>query len=139
MSRSLVIVLSSCLGVLVPQIGIAGEFPGTEWATSAPERQGMSGNALDAAAAYALKYGGGSGCVVRHGVLVKEWGDPNNLADIKSATKGSFGATALGLAVDRGLVKLDDLAQKRRLQGGKQHHMPPRECEKRCAQSPCSS
>ncbi|HTK78446.1 MAG TPA: serine hydrolase [Gemmataceae bacterium] len=90
----------------------AQTFPAADRATLTPERQGLSSPALDAAAAYAEKYGGGSGCVVRHGVLVKEWGDPKNLADIKSATNGSFGATALGLAVDRGLVKLDDLAQK---------------------------
>ena len=44
--------------------------------------------------------------------VIKTDKDPKNLADIKSATKGSFGATALGLAIDRGLVKLDDLAQK---------------------------
>ena len=101
--------------VLITALGAAhaaDTFPAADWAVSTPERQGLSGQTLDAAAAYAQKYGGGSGCVIRHGVLVKEWGDPKNLADIKSATKGSFGATALGLAVDRGLVKLDDLAQK---------------------------
>src|SRR5947208_279532 len=100
--------------VLITALGTAraDTFPAAEWATATPERQGLASQVLDAAAAYALKYGGGSGCVLRHGVLVKEWGDPKNLADIKSATKGSFGATALGLAVDRGLVKLDDPAQK---------------------------
>jgi CubicO group peptidase (beta-lactamase class C family) len=72
----------------------------------------MSAATLEAAAAYAKKYGGGSGCVIRHGYLVKEWGDPTKLADIKSATKGVVGTTLLGLAVDRGLVTLDDLAIK---------------------------
>ena len=53
-----------------------------------------------------LKSGGGSGCVIRHGYLVKEWGDPTRLADIKSATKGTVGTTLLGLALDRHLVTL---------------------------------
>ena len=73
---------------------------------------GTSAAALDAVAAYAQKSGGGSGCIIRHGYLVKEWGDPKRLADIKSATKGSVGATLLGLAVDRRLVRLDDPAVK---------------------------
>ena len=57
----------------------------TEWPTGTPESQGLASEHLDALAALALKHGGGSGCVVRHGVLVKEWGDPKSLADIKSA------------------------------------------------------
>ncbi|HEV3165010.1 MAG TPA: serine hydrolase [Isosphaeraceae bacterium] len=84
-------------------------WPGDEWQTASPQSQGMAGESLDAAAAYAEK-SGGSGCVIRHGYLVKEWGDPRKLADIKSATKGAVGTTLLGLAVDAGLVKLDDLA-----------------------------
>ena len=87
-------------------------YPGTAWATATPESQGLSSKALDQATDYARKHGGGSGCVIRHGYLVKEWGNPKRLADIKSATKGSFGVTCLGLAVDRGQVKLDDLARK---------------------------
>lgn len=97
---------------LVVQQAPSAVWPDREWPTASPESQGMSSAALDEAAAYAQKYGGGSGCVIRHGYLVKEWGDPKNLADIKSATKGSVGATLLGLALDDGLVKLDDLAQK---------------------------
>jgi CubicO group peptidase (beta-lactamase class C family) len=85
-------------------------WPGPEWQIATPESQGLSTAALDTAAAYALKYGGGSGCVIRRGYLVKEWGDANKLADIKSATKGSVGTTLLGLAVDAGLVALDDPA-----------------------------
>jgi len=72
----------------------------------------MSRSALDDAATYAQKCGGGSGCIIRSGYLVREWGSTTTLADIKSATKGLFGATVLGLAVDKGLVNLDDLAQK---------------------------
>ena len=87
-------------------------WPGRSWETATPESQGMSAAVLDAAAAYAEKAGGGSGCIVRHGYLVKEWGDPARRADIKSATKGSLGATLLGLAFDARLVGLDDLAAK---------------------------
>src|SRR5262245_7447100 len=86
-------------------------WPGREWAKATPESQRLSGAALDAAAAYAEKYGG-SGCVVRHGYLVREGGDSTKRADIKSATKASFGATLLGLALDAGPVRLDDLAPK---------------------------
>src|SRR5580698_9815958 len=74
-------------------------WPGRQWETATPESRGLSGAGLDAAAAYAEKAGGGSGCVIRHGYLVKEWGDPTKLADIKSATKGVTGSTLLGLAV----------------------------------------
>jgi CubicO group peptidase (beta-lactamase class C family) len=87
-------------------------WPGREWPTATPESQGLSGAQLEAAAAYAEKYGGGSGCVIRRGYLVKEWGDPKKLADIKSATKGVVGTTLLGLAVDAGLVTLDAPAVK---------------------------
>jgi CubicO group peptidase (beta-lactamase class C family) len=85
-------------------------WPGHEWQAANPESQGLSASALDALAAYAERSGGGSGCVIRHGYLVKEWGDPRKLADIKSATKGVTGTTLLGLAVDRRLVQLDDPA-----------------------------
>ena len=90
-------------------------------ARDCPRRQ------LDAAAAYAEKYGGGSGCVIRHGYLVKEWGDPKKLADIKSATKGVVGTTLLGLAVDAGLVKLDDPAVKHYPTIGAKRARQPRE------------
>ena len=86
-------------------------WPGAQWETVTPESQGLSGTALDAAAAYAEK-SGGSGCIIRHGYLVKEWGDPSKRADIKSATKGVAGTTLLGLAVDAGLVRLDEPAVK---------------------------
>jgi len=72
-------------------------------------------------AEYAMKHGGGSGCVIRHGYLVKEWGSVTARADIKSPTKGTMGAAALGLAVDAKLVKLADIAQT---------HYPALETEK---------
>lgn len=83
-------------------------WPGTDWAQATPESQGLSSEKLDRVADYAFQAGGGSGCVIRGGYLIREWGDPQRRADIKSCTKGSLGATALGLALDRGLVDWDD-------------------------------
>jgi CubicO group peptidase (beta-lactamase class C family) len=107
------------LSLLIPTAGPVSAqaarrviWPGRQWEWASPEGHGLSSAALDAAAAYAQKAGGGSGCIIRHGYLVKEWGDPGKKADIKSATKGTLGATLLGLAVDAGLVGLDDLATK---------------------------
>ncbi len=114
MSLTMAFLLSMVLTVMmmnaVETKGIV--YPKGEWTKASPESQGMSSEQLEAVAAYALKYGGGSGCVIRHGYLVKEWGDPTVKADIKSATKGAIGATVLGSAVDADLVELDDQAQK---------------------------
>jgi CubicO group peptidase (beta-lactamase class C family) len=103
--------------VLVPFTAVAGDlttcaWPDPDWLAGTPESQGLSGAALEKAAAHAQASGGGSGCIIRHGYLVKEWGSRTELADIKSATKGSVGTTILALAVDSGLVGLDDLARK---------------------------
>ncbi|MCS7254369.1 MAG: serine hydrolase [Armatimonadota bacterium] len=87
-------------------------YPRDDWDRTTPESQGMSSEGLKVVSDYAQKYGGGSGCVIRHGYLVWEWGDSNWKADIKSATKGAIGTTILGLAVDLGLVSLDDIAKK---------------------------
>ncbi len=108
--------LAFLLGILATSLSVcrsarADVWPGKEWAASTPESQGLSGAALDQAVDYAQRHGGASGCVIRHGYLVKEWGSPTALADIKSATKAAFGATVLGLAVDAGLVRLDDKAR----------------------------
>ena len=87
-------------------------FPKKTWLKARPEGLGLRSEALKEAARYAQKYGGGSGCVVRSGYLLYEWGSPSYLADIKSATKGSIGATLLGIALDRGLLSLDQPAVK---------------------------
>ena len=104
------------LGVfaIIPSVSYSARtdvWPGKEWAAATPESQGMSGAALDRAVDHSQRHGGASGCVIRHGYLVKEWGSSSAMADIKSATKGAFGATVLGLAVDAGLVTLDDKAR----------------------------
>ena len=79
--------------VLVPFMAMAGDlttcaWPDPDWPEGTPESQGLSSAALQKAAAWAQASGGGSGCILRHGVLVEEWGSRTERADIKSATKG---------------------------------------------------
>jgi CubicO group peptidase (beta-lactamase class C family) len=100
------------MAVVLPATARGAAWPEKDWAAATPESQGMSAAALDAVAAYAQEHGGVSGCVIRFGHLVGEWGPATARADIKSAAKGAFGATALGLAVDSGLVGLDEPARK---------------------------
>lgn len=88
----------------------AAVWPGQDWEQRTPESQGLAGAQLKKLAAFALKHGGGSGCVIRHGYMVKERGSPTKLADTKSNAKGTLGATLLGLALDEGRLKLEDLA-----------------------------
>lgn len=86
-------------------------WPGQEWPTASPESRGFSNEGLNEAVAFAQSWGGGSGCVIHGGYLIKEWGDPQRRADVKSTTKGAVGTTLLGLALDRGLVAWDDRAR----------------------------
>jgi CubicO group peptidase (beta-lactamase class C family) len=69
----------------------------------------MDSTKLAAAENYALS-GGGSGLIIRNGYKVYSWGSQTAVTEIKSATKGSAGTTALGLAIKDGKVGLDDLA-----------------------------
>jgi CubicO group peptidase (beta-lactamase class C family) len=95
-------------------------WPQKDWMTASPESQGMSEVLLEKAAQYAFKAGGGSGCIIRHGYLVKEWGARDKLADTKSNAKGTMGTTTLGLALDAGLLKIDDRAQQHYPQMGQE-------------------
>jgi CubicO group peptidase (beta-lactamase class C family) len=85
-------------------------FPGERWETATPQQAGMDAAKLQAAQDYALT-GGGSGFVVRHGLLVARWGDERQRYDLKSTTK-SIGSMALGVALLDGKVALDDPAVK---------------------------
>jgi CubicO group peptidase (beta-lactamase class C family) len=87
----------------------AAVFPDASWEATTPAEAGMDESLLEQARAYALE-GGGSGMIVRGGKLVYSWGDPDTLYDLKSSTK-SIGVTALGLALQDGLVRLNDAAQ----------------------------
>ncbi len=49
-------------------------WPGAGWDLATPESQGLSDSGLDAVKDHATAHGGGSGCIIRHGYIVKEWG-----------------------------------------------------------------
>ena len=86
-------------------------WPGSSWEKSTPEQVGMDANVLGKARDYALT-GGGSGCIIRHGRLVMQWGDQKRRYDLKSSTK-AIGVTAVGLALKDGKIKsLQDPAKK---------------------------
>ena len=70
----------------------------------------MDAAKLAQARKYALK-GGGSGFITRGGKLVFSWGSLTKIYDLKSTTK-SIGVTGLGLALQDGMLALDDAAQE---------------------------
>lgn len=84
------------------------EWPASQWSKRTPADVGLSEAELVKARDYALT-GGGSGMIIRGGVLVMTWGDVEQRYDLKSTTK-SFGATALGVAILDGKMKLSDRA-----------------------------
>ncbi len=84
-------------------------WPSTSWSTATPSSMGMNATLLGQARDYALT-GGGSGMIVRSGRVVMSWGNLATRYDLKSSTK-SIGATALGLALQDGMLMLDDPAQ----------------------------
>ncbi len=104
------VLLLLAAGLLLPMVSSAAEFPGADWSRVTPAEAGLDEKKLEAARDYALN-GGGSGCIIRGGRLVFQWGDFKQRYDLKSTTK-SFGAAALGLAIADGLVALDDPAAK---------------------------
>lgn len=84
-------------------------WPTGGWITSTAAEVGLQQTLLEQARNYALT-GGGSGAIIKDGQLVLYWGDQTALYDIKSSTK-SFGAAIAGLALDDGLIGLDQPAQ----------------------------
>ncbi|MDY0064756.1 MAG: serine hydrolase [Steroidobacteraceae bacterium] len=82
--------------------------PDRGWTRITPAEAGMDVDLLAQAQAYA-EAAGGSGMIVRGGRLVHSWGNIDERFASQSATK-SIGGMALGLAIDDGLVALEDLA-----------------------------
>lgn len=104
--------------------------PGDRWQRRRPEDAGMDSALLEQAVAYARTQastipadfstqvatfgrvlgplpksrGETNGVIIRHGYIVAEWGDTNQVDPIYSAAK-SFLSTLVGLAIDRGLIK----------------------------------
>lgn len=82
-------------------------FPGAQWERRSPAELGFDETAL---ARLIPTYGIG-GVIIRHGYLAASWGDPDVALQTASMGK-AFTGTALGLAIDAGMVKLDDLVSK---------------------------
>ena len=91
------------------QVNSRFEWPDKAWAKVPPAEAGLDEARLSQARDYALT-GGGSGYIIRGGKLVFSWGDQKQRYDLKSTTK-SFGAAALGLAINDGKVRLSDKAR----------------------------
>lgn len=101
--------LAFALGLSLPAADLDLVWPLPDWTPATPRNVGLDEGQLAAARDYALT-GGGSGYIIRHGRLVFAWGDPKQRYDLKSTTK-SFGAAALGLAIQDGKVRLSDRAR----------------------------
>ena len=104
--------------------------PGDGWQRRKPEEAGLDSAALNAAVAFAQTQAGNmpkdfstqeatfgrvlgplpkthgdtNGIVIRHGYIVAEWGDTNQIDPVYSVAK-SFLSTIAGLAVGRGMIK----------------------------------
>ena len=92
--------------------GGGGEvWPMPTWKRARPVEAGMDAAILRKARDYALT-GSGSGCIVRHGRVVMQWGNQKQRYDLKSSTK-AIGVTAVGLALKDGKIRgLNDQAKK---------------------------
>ncbi|MGB2809252.1 MAG: hypothetical protein WBC22_16030, partial [Sedimentisphaerales bacterium] len=80
--------------------GIDEIWPMPAWKQASPDQMGMDAGVLGRAREFALT-GGGSGCIIRHGRVVMQWGDQKQRYDLKSTTK-AIGVTAVGLALKDG-------------------------------------
>lgn len=97
--------------LLLPSLVAAAEpWPMPEWPRATPAEVGLDEALLARARDYALT-GGGSGSIIRDGMLVMAWGDQKQRYDLYSSTK-SIGITALGLAIADGKVSLGDKSQQ---------------------------
>jgi CubicO group peptidase (beta-lactamase class C family) len=118
--------------------------PGDRWQHRRPEDAGMDSALLEQAVAYAKTQastipadfstqvetfgrvlgplpktrGATNGMIIRHGFIVAEWGDTNQVDPTYSAAK-SFLSTLVGVAVDRGMIKsVHDLMKQYATDGG---------------------
>lgn len=85
-------------------VASAAIWPTAGWQTATPASMNMDGALLRQARSFALT-GSGSGMITRSGKLVMSWGDLRLRYQLKSTTK-SIGVTALGLALQDGVVTL---------------------------------
>jgi CubicO group peptidase (beta-lactamase class C family) len=77
-------------------------YPGRVWQTKKPSEAGLNSEKIDAI----TRLLDGRGCIIRHGFVVKVWGDQSQKGDWLSSSKPVF-STLLFFAVQEG--KLDSL------------------------------
>jgi CubicO group peptidase (beta-lactamase class C family) len=113
---ALALVLSACAPV-APRSSASGEYsaaspyPGADWSLATPAAQGFSPEGIDRAVSWARQEGSTSGMIIRHGLVVAEWGDVSRKSNLHSVRK-SFMSALVGVAVANGQVNLDEtLAQ----------------------------
>lgn len=86
-------------------------FPGANWATSSPAKQNVEPLKLHAAMSYLSGYLSLSeAAIIRNGYMIWNGGNLGFSHGTWSITK-SFTSTAMGLMIDDGKVRLDDLAR----------------------------
>lgn len=98
---------SVSLSLLVAGISAADlspTFPGKEWSRRSPAEAGLREADLKALADYA----GGSGCVVRSGHLVFEWGNASRRRDVASAAKPLYTHFLLKAVADGRVAGFDE-------------------------------
>jgi len=79
-------------------------IPQKKWLRSTPEEHGLRSPELGNWSAWL----GGSGCLVRHGYLIHEWGKPTAVNSIWSASKPLYGYLLLRAVDQKLLSSLDD-------------------------------
>jgi CubicO group peptidase (beta-lactamase class C family) len=84
---------------------LAAAFPGGTWPGGTPASVGLNAAKLVEAQRFAQRYGGGAGCVIRHGRLVHVWGSLTQRYQVHSSAK-TWGSVLLGFAVDDGKIGL---------------------------------
>ena len=84
---------------------IHDEFPGKQWASISPEDAGFSSSQLDSF----VEFIGGTGCIVRNGLMVKEWGFAGHPLDVASAVKPVYAHIVYMSIYNKRISSLDEL------------------------------
>ena len=105
-------VVASAADVRASEATFAARFPGMEWDVASPESQGVDLPKLKAAVGYMDETFGHGGAkqlvIIRNGYLIWKGSQADSCHVIHSCTK-VFTSTCLGLMLDDGKCKLDDL------------------------------
>ncbi|WP_051888177.1 serine hydrolase domain-containing protein [Caballeronia sordidicola] len=91
--------------------GAQSPFPGAEWTRADPATLGFSQEGIDQAIDYAKRQGSTSGMIIRHGLVVGEWGDISRRSNLFSGRK-SFMSALIGIAVGRGQIHPDETLEQ---------------------------